>query len=61
MEFKRIDESITECKLGNSKNKSFIEQLKFFGATPVKESKNYTYFRFNGDFNKTARMLGFRI
>lgn len=60
MELRFIEEEKTEVKLSNKWNKGLIEQLKFFGAESVKESKLYTYFRFPGDFNKTLKMLGVR-
>jgi hypothetical protein len=58
MQLKRIEDTITELKVSNSKNKYLIEQLKFIGAVPVKESKTYTYFRFNGTFADCERYLG---
>ncbi|MDU7726970.1 MAG: hypothetical protein E7K00_15945 [Clostridium perfringens] len=35
-----------------------IEQLKFIGAKPVKESSRYCYFEFPGDMKTTQNMLG---
>lgn len=58
MELKRIEDNVTELKVSNSKNKFLIEQLKFIGATPVKESKTNTYFRFNGSFEDCRKYLG---
>ncbi|WWU65421.1 hypothetical protein QJR26_03435 [Clostridium baratii] len=58
MELKRISDNKTQLKLGIKQNKEFIEQLKFIGAVPTKESKRYVYFEFNGDMNKTKEMLG---
>ncbi|WP_436514030.1 hypothetical protein [Clostridium thermobutyricum] len=61
MELKSINDNVTQLKLSNKKNKDMIEQLKFIGAVPTKESAYYTYFEFNGDLPTTADMLGFRI
>jgi hypothetical protein len=58
MEIKRIEENVTELKASNSKEKFFIDQLKFIGAVPIKESKVYTYFRFNGGFEDCKKYLG---
>lgn len=58
MEMKLIKENKTRLKLGIKRNKNFIEQLKFIGAVPVKESSRYVYFDFNGDISKTQKMLG---
>ena len=44
MELKSINDNVTQLKLSNKKNKDMIEQLKFIGAVPTKESKYYTYF-----------------
>lgn len=61
MNLKLINDNVTQLKLSNKKNKNMIEQLKFIGAVPTKESIYYTYFEFNGDLSTTADMLGFRI
>ncbi|WP_291649564.1 hypothetical protein [Clostridium sp.] len=58
LEVKRIEEKITEIKVSNKQNKFLIEQLKFIGARPIKESNRYTYFRFNGDFAECGKYLG---
>ncbi|WP_394883934.1 hypothetical protein [Clostridium tertium] len=58
VEMKRIEENVTEIKFSNKQNKFFIEQLKFIGATPTKESSRYTYFWFNGSFADCKRYLG---
>ena len=57
MQIKRIEDNITELKASNSKDKFLIEQLKFIGAKPFKESKTYTYFRFNGSFADCKKYL----
>lgn len=58
MELRRIENNITQLKLSNKHNKFIINQLKFFGAIPVKESRLYTYFRFNGSFAECKKYLG---
>ena len=58
VEVRRIEENVTEIKVSNKQNKFFIEQLKFIGATPLKESSRYTYFRFNGGFADCRKYLG---
>ena len=58
LEMKRIDDNVTELKVSNKHNKFFIKQLKFIGATPIKESSIYTYFRFNGSFADCKKYLG---
>lgn len=58
MEFKLIKDNKTQLKLGIKRNHNLIEQLKFIGAVPVKESSRYVYFQFNGDIIKTRKMLG---
>lgn len=60
MELRYINDETTELKVGNKKDKALIEQLKFIGASPVKESSIYTYFRFNGSMGRTQDMLGIR-
>ncbi|MGL5460253.1 MAG: hypothetical protein ACRDBY_11625 [Cetobacterium sp.] len=63
MELKEIQglkECKTRLKISNKKNSEMIEQLKFIGAVPVKETRTNTYFDFNGDITKTADMLGLR-
>lgn len=54
----RMEERLNKSQ---EENKNMIEQLKFIGAVPTKESRYYTYFEFNGDLPTTADMLGFRI
>jgi hypothetical protein len=58
MELRRIEDNVTELKVNNSKNKGLIDQFKFIGAIPFKESKTYTYFRFNGNFADCRKHLG---
>lgn len=58
MELKLITYNKTQLKLGIKSNQNLIEQLKFIGAVPVKESSRYVYFEFNGDISKTQNMLG---
>lgn len=58
MEVRRIEDNITQVKMSNSKNAFLIEQLKFIGAVPFKESSRYTYFRFNGSFADCRKYLG---
>lgn len=60
MKAKLISENKTEVQFSNKKEGSFIRQLKFFGATPIKESSTYTYFQFNGDIQTTMENLGLR-
>lgn len=57
MELKAINNNVTQLKLSNKRNKNFIEQLKFIGAKSIKESRDYTYFKFEGDITKTVDML----
>ncbi|MDU1031642.1 hypothetical protein ACQPUQ_12515 [Clostridium paraputrificum] len=59
MEARLIGKNKTRVKLSNKKEKSIIEQLKFLGAIPTKESIKFTYFEFDGDIATTARYLGF--
>ncbi|EOU2097160.1 hypothetical protein C0L75_03310 [Clostridium perfringens] len=61
MEIRRINDKETELKISNSKNKFLIEQLKFIGANPHKESRIFTYFRFKGSFNDVRKYLGLGI
>lgn len=58
MVMKLINDNKTQLRLGIKRNKNFIEQLKFIGAKPVKESSRYIYFEFAGDISKTRKMLG---
>lgn len=60
MKAKLIAENKTEVQFNNKKEWKTIEQLKFLGATPTKESSIYTYFQFNGDIQVTMENLGFR-
>lgn len=59
MEARLIDKNKMRVKLSNKSEKYIIDQLKFFGATPTKESSMVTYFEFEGDIATTARYLGF--
>lgn len=59
MEARLIDKNKTRVKLSNKSEKYIIDQLKFFGATPTKESSMFTYFEFEGGIATTARYLGF--
>ena len=58
IEMKRIEDNITEIKITNKHNTFLVEQLKFIGAVPIKESSRYTYFRFNGSFADCTKYLG---
>lgn len=58
MEMRRIEDNITQLKASNKRDAFLIEQLKFIGATPYKESSTYTYFRFNGSFADCRKYLG---
>lgn len=58
MEAKLIKENKTQLKCSNKKENFLIEQLKFIGAKPMKESSIYTYFEFNGDVETTIKYLG---
>lgn len=58
MELRRIEDNVTQLKVSNKNNEFLINQLKFIGAVPVKESKIYTYFRFNGSFKECRKYLG---
>lgn len=58
MNMKLIDENKTEVMISNSKEKFIVEQLKFIGAVPTKETSRNTYFVFNGDIRTTAKYLG---
>lgn len=58
VEMRRIEDNVTEIKVSNKQNKFFIDQLKFIGANPIKESSRYTYFRFNGNFKDCSKYLG---
>lgn len=60
MKAKLIAENKTELQLSNKKEGKIIEQLKFFGAIPTKESSIYTYFQFNGNIQTTMENLGLR-
>lgn len=61
MKVKLIGENKTEVQFSNKKEGNLINQLKFFGAIPTRESNLYTYFQFNGDIQTTIDNLGFRI
>ncbi|OSA89121.1 UNVERIFIED_ORG: hypothetical protein B2H93_16845 [Clostridium botulinum] len=58
MEARLIKENKTQLKCSNKKENFLIEQLKFIGAEPTKESSVYTYFEFNGDIVTTSKYLG---
>lgn len=58
MEFRIIDKNKTRVKFSNKKEKVVIEQLKFLGLVPSKESIKYTYFIFAGDIETTVKYLG---
>lgn len=58
MEARLIGKNKTRVKLSNKKEKYIIEQLKFLGATPTKESIKFTYFEFDGDITTTAKNFG---
>ncbi|WP_338894884.1 hypothetical protein [Clostridium perfringens] len=58
IELKLINNNKTQLKASFNKNKALIEQLKFIGAKPVKESSRYCYFEFPGDMGTTKNMLG---
>ncbi|KFX55812.1 hypothetical protein FDC50_15030 [Clostridium botulinum] len=60
MEARLIKENTTRVKCSNKSEKFLIDQLKFIGAVPTKESNMYTYFEFNGDISKTTKYLGLR-
>lgn len=60
VEVRHIEDEITELKLSNKQEEKLIDQLKFIGAKPVKESSRYTYFRFPGNMKKTMNYLGLR-
>ena len=60
MEARLIKKDVTRVKCNNKTEKFLIDQLKFIGAVPTKESNMYTYFQFNGDIAKTTKYLGFR-
>ncbi|NFI05945.1 hypothetical protein FC959_16555 [Clostridium botulinum] len=60
MEARLIKENTTRVKCSNKNEKFLINQLKFIGAVPTKESSMYTYFEFNGDIATTSKYLGFR-
>ena len=44
METKLIKKDVTRVKRDNKTEKFLIEQLRFIGAVPTKESSMYTYF-----------------
>lgn len=48
IELKYINDNKTQLKASVKQNKFLIEQLKFIGAVPVKESSRYIYFEFEG-------------
>lgn len=61
IELKYINDNKTQLKASVKQNKFLIEQLKFIGAVPVKESSRYVYFEFDGNIPKTADMLGINV
>lgn len=60
MEAKLIKDNRTQIKCSNKHEEFVIEQLKFIGAIPTKESKLFTYFEFEGDVVQTAKYLGLK-
>lgn len=58
MELKRIEENRTQLKVSNKHDKFLIEQFKFIGAIPIKESSVYTYFEFKGSFADCKKYIG---
>lgn len=60
MEIRLIKKNTTKVKCSNKSEKFLIDQLKFIGAAPVKESRMYTYFEFNGDIATTSKYLGLK-
>ena len=60
MEIKRLSDTQTQVKFSNKQEQFAIKQLKFFGATPTKESSTFTYFEFNSDMETTKLYLGVR-
>ena len=60
MEVRLIKENTTRVKCSNKSEKFLIDQLKFIGAAPTKESSAYTYFEFAGDVATTSKYLGLR-
>lgn len=60
MEIRAIEPNKTRLKFNNKTESFLIEQCKFFGSKPSKESKSYTYFEFNADFATTSKYLGMR-
>lgn len=61
IELKYINDNKTQLKASIKQNKFLIDQLKFIGASPVKETSRYVYFEFDGDIAKTGDMLGVRV
>lgn len=59
MEIRLIKKNTTRVKLSNKKDGLIVEQLKFLGAIPTKESTAYTYFEFSGDIATTSKHFGF--
>jgi hypothetical protein len=60
MEVRLIKENVTRVKCSNKNEKFIIDQLKFIGAVPIRESSAYTYFEFEGDVATTSKYLGLR-
>ena len=58
IELKVISDNRTQLKASYKSHMVLIEQLKFIGAKPTKESSRYCYFEFAGDMKKTQSMLG---
>lgn len=58
IELKVISDNKTQLKASYKRHRVLIEQLKFIGAKPTKESSRYCYFEFEGDMKKTQSMLG---
>lgn len=58
IELKLVADNRTQLKASYKSHNVLIEQLKFIGAKPTKESSRYCYFEFEGDMKKTQSMLG---
>ncbi|MGL5440321.1 MAG: hypothetical protein ACRDA4_08115 [Filifactoraceae bacterium] len=59
MEIKWIDNNTTDVRFSNKKEEFAIEQMKFFGREPYKQSSLYSYFRFNNSFEEVTKYLGY--
>ncbi|HAT4161927.1 TPA: hypothetical protein I9Z77_001351 [Clostridium perfringens] len=58
MELKVISDNKTQLKASFKSHNVLIEQLKFIGAKPTKESSRYCYFEFFSYHLQTQSMLG---